>query len=406
MTNIIKDYKLRKIYQKVFTRFNTIIYYKARRYLCKSCGKSFIENNPFGNGRKKTPPAMILQILDALKPYNSTFSSVAKLYNVSVTTVISIFDKHVQISRKRLSPILCWDEFYFNRHSKYKYAFIVMDFKKKMILDILESRHSNIISDYFHNIPLYERQIVKFIIIDMYRNYRDIAHIFFPNAILCVDPFHVMKLVNDSLNTLRKRILRKYNGDKESKTYKLLKYRYRLLLKNRGELETEKKFPDKILAHLTTERDLLDIILSIDEQLSTGYYLKERFVSFNNSDASNYDGRVAKESILCEMITLMLNSNINEFMECAKTLNSWKEEILNSFTWIEGRRLSNGPIEGKNTYIKKIISNANGLNNFARARNKFMYSQNLYETYSLAQHTKTIKRVGAARGTYKKVKES
>ena len=43
-------------------------------------------------------------------------------------------------------------------------------------------------------------------------------------------------------------------------------------------------------------------------------------------------------------------SNIQEMTECAKTLTNWKQEILNSFHWYDGRRLSNGPIEGKNNY--------------------------------------------------------
>ena len=95
-------------------------------------------------------------------------------------------------------------------------------------------------------------------------------------------------------------------------------------------------------------------------------------------------------------------TNIRPLNDCAKTLRNWKNEILNSFIWIDGRRLSNGPIEGRNAYIKKIIGNANGLNNFERARNKFMYSQNLYEQYSLTEHKKKIKRKGTKRGSYKK----
>lgn len=118
---------------------------------------------------------MIIQVLDALKPFNSTFSSVARNFDVSVSSVIDIFDKHVQMRRKPLSSILCWDEFYFNRHSKYKYAFMIMDFEKKVILDIIESRHMNILSSYFYTIPVQERSHVRYIIIDMYKNYRDLA---------------------------------------------------------------------------------------------------------------------------------------------------------------------------------------------------------------------------------------
>ena len=105
---------------------------------------------------------------------------------------------------------------------------------------------------------------------------------------------------------------------------------------------------------------------------------------------------------LNSLIRRMMISNIPEMIDCAKTLKNWEKEILNSFIWFEGRRLSNDPIEGKNNYIKKIISNANGLQNFERARNKFMYSQNLYEKYTVSEHQKKIKKPGKQRGKYKK----
>lgn len=224
ITRSIKDYKIRALNQKVFLQLDSFIYYKVRRYFCSSCGKSFVEHNPFGCNRKRTTPVNVIQILDALKSYNSTFSSVAKTFNLSVTSVINIFDKHVQITRKKLTTILCWDEFYFNRHAKYKYAFMIMDFNKKVILDILESRHSNFLSSYFYHISLNERSHAQYIIIDMYRNYKDIAAIYFPHAILCADPFHVMKRVNDALNSVRKRIMKKFSEDKQSLSYRLFKY--------------------------------------------------------------------------------------------------------------------------------------------------------------------------------------
>ncbi len=76
-------------------------------------------------------------------------------------------------------------------------------------------------------------------------------------------------------------------------------------------------------------------------------------------------------------------------MEIGRTLSNWNKEIINSFTWINGRRISNGMIEGKNNYIKKILSNANGMINFSRARNKMIYSQNKTEKYTLTPKDKT-----------------
>ena len=89
---------------------------------------------------------------------------------------------------------------------------------------------------------------------------------------------------------------------------------------------------------------------------------------------------------------------MEESISVAVTLEHWKEEILNSFTWINDRRISNGPCEGKNNYVKKILSNANGI----RVRNRILYSQNKYETYTMNEHTDRIKRIGNPREAYKK----
>lgn len=37
----------------------------------------------------------------------------------------------------------------------------------------------------------------------------------------------------------------------------------------------------------------------------------------------------------------------------------------------------------RTTTIKKILSNENGMQNFERARNRILYSQNRYESYDL-----------------------
>jgi hypothetical protein len=84
-------------------------------------------------------------------------------------------------------------------------------------------------------------------------------------------------------------------------------------------------------------------------------------------------------------------------VDAGKTLSNWKQEIKNSFTWIDDRRISNGCIEGKNSYIKKILHNVNGMNNFQRARNRIMYSQNRYENYTISVHKTTIKNPGNSR---------
>ena len=44
------------------------------------------------------------------------------------------------------------------------------------------------------------------------------------------------------------------------------------------------------------------------------------------------------------------------------------------------------------------------MTNFQRARNRILYSQNKYETYSTKEHEDSIKRSCEPRGHYKKIK--
>ncbi len=90
------------------------------------------------------------------------------------------------------------------------------------------------------------------------------------------------------------------------------------------------------------------------------------------------------ENLLNSIIKDFRNSNIEEMKEVANTLQNWKQEILYSFVWINNRRISNGPIEEKNHYIKKIIYNGNGIMNFKRTRNRILYSQNMYESFDIS----------------------
>ena len=193
---------------------------------------------------------------------------------------------------------------------------------------------------------------------------------FFKNSTVCVEPFRAIKKVNDSLNQTRKRIMYSYATDelKQSIEYKLLKSRYYILLTNKDDLEDIEYKYDSILKYHVTEREILDRILEIDTTLEKAYKIKEEYIVFNDETPEPFEPFEKKERELDSLIKRMKTSNTTEMIDCAQTLANWKKEITNTFRWVDIRRLSNGPIEWKNNYIKKIINNANGLSNFERSR--------------------------------------
>ena len=66
-------------------------------------------------------------------------------------------------------------------------------------------------------------------------------------------------------------------------------------------------------------------------------------------------------------------------------MNHIKQEILNSFTFINGRRITNGLIESKNSLIRVITSNVNGFTNFKREKNRIMYCFNKNNVFEEAK---------------------
>ena len=383
----VKELKVKKIIHNK----NQIIHYSARRLKCE-CNKTFYEENPFCSKEESIISNNLLKrILEELKRYNHTFLEVAERFKISVTKVIEIFDTHVQIKRKALREVISIDEFYFSRHSKNKYAFLILGLNGE-ILDILPSRKKSKLLDYFKYIPQSERDGVKFVTMDMNEVYKDVINRRFKNATICIDSFHVIKLMNDELDRLRKKVMRRYDDKKYTDEYHLLKHHNNVLFKE--ELDEEYHY-SKYFHQLMNEVDYLDRILKIDPELTKTYQEIKRYYYFNHywNEYSRQDAYDYLNKIINEWMSLD-NKYLNNI---ASTLDNWKDEIANSFipyTKHNGEivRLSNGKIEGKNSYIKKMLRLANGYSNFERFRNRAMYCENYYETYSEEKLPNTIKR--------------
>ena len=158
----------------------SIIKYRARRYICSKCGKTFLEHNCFSHDRQRVSVAVIDRIMNDLKLPNETFTSIANRYGLSPTTVQNIFDRHCCIGRIELPEYILIDENYafHSKRLKSKYICVMMDFKKRSVFEVLESRRRTTLSDYFFKIPLTERKKVRAICSDMYDVYRDTCKIY------------------------------------------------------------------------------------------------------------------------------------------------------------------------------------------------------------------------------------
>lgn len=367
---IIKDYYPRTIKHSHFKNTKAILIIKQRRFKCKECKRTFNEEIPITTENKSLSVETVMSILYDIKKIKS-FTDIANEHNVSLTTVISLMNKHIITDRLPLPEVLSFDEFKNTTSGNGKYACLLVDFKTSQVVDVIPHRTYIELYDYFKVIPQKELDNVKYIVSDMFENYYKIARFFFHKATYLVDAFHLIRLVTESFNRVRIRVMKMYNSS--SYQYKALKKFWKVLLIRRDKVFNKTfEYNGKIVTTL----EMIDKIIRFDDELYRAYLLKEIFL--DSYYRYNYDNA---EAFIETIIHSFETSNIQEFVTTGKTFRVWKHPIINSFIKLNDRRISNGPTEGINKKIKDIKRVSYGYSNFNNFRTRIMYTINKYTPF-------------------------
>lgn len=193
-------HKLKKIDHPVLRNRKGVILYNANRYICKQCSRTVLEDNPFSMPGFNSSTFLLQNVMQKLRNLNYTLNMISEDLNISPTQLNNYIDSFITIPPRRLPESLGIDELHSKVLSKRSAAYlcILVDNQNRCLYDILDSRSKYALANHFSNIPRNERLGVKYVTIDMWEPYRDIARTYFPSAIVAVDPFHVIEhLVND-----------------------------------------------------------------------------------------------------------------------------------------------------------------------------------------------------------------
>lgn len=393
----LKEYYKRKIKHALFLNIPTTFLLKTRRYRCLECGKSFVETNNLAPKRSRVSFETIHTVLEVAREWNATWKSIGKTAHVTDETAINIFDRYVNPSRGKMPKVLSIDECY-NKHQFNKpYSCILFDFLNTKIIDVIEDRSKLNLGLYLSKIPREERLNVEYVVIDMWEPYLDVASIYFPDAIVAIDSFHVLKGIGFALDKVRRRVMSGYQ--KGSEEYYLLKKWNNLLFKYQNVWEEKMKIKglgNRWYNKYQLQQKIIDIHpdLKIAQEF---YLLYKRLNQITNVEAA--------EEMIDSFINFKDAISVKELVPVIQMLTNWKEYIVNSFIYVDERRISNGPIEGFNSNFKKLMSVANGLYSFSRFRNRLMYCYNKINCLMPVKNI-IIKRTRGKRGPYKKAGKS
>lgn len=341
--------------------FKTILRLKKQRYLCKHCGKAFtLRDNVTEYGcfiSKNTKWKIANELRNKISE-----KDIAKNNNVSPNTVERIMDSYYdtqKLYKNYLPKILSFDEFKSVKSSDGAMSFHMCNGETGQTIDIVEDRKLLSLLKYFSYYSFRARQSVKFIIIDMYSPYVSLIQKMFPNAQIIIDTFHLVQLISRSLNKTRIRAMKSNKA-----AYNKMKRYWKLILKDRNELDYSKWQRYACFPNLMTEIDVVDYILNQSVELKTTYYKYQELL------------QSIREKNYCNFIYAIhnVNNSISDYMKTSiKTLIEFKDKIYNTFN----NNYHNGFIEGNNNFIKVLKRIAFGFRSFRRFKARIMICKGL-----------------------------
>lgn len=379
----IHGYYSKKLIHSTLANRKCVIIYEQRRFRCDLCEYSFHEHNPFARGNDNLTYETKINILKDLKYVNNTYTSVAMRYHVSTTQVIRLFDRHVRIDRKELPTVLSIDEHYFPESDfDSLYCCLLMDFNSGILIDVLPDRKKDYLKYYFSKIKIQttdektkisELDNVKYISIDMYDTYKDIAKLYFPTALICADSFHVIKHLTEAFKDVRIRC-RKQTQDED---IQWLITKFKFVFNHKQPLDNEPKY-NKRFGRSMNYRDIQFLLFERFPDLKLAYELKENYIFFNETATIEN-----ASELLSDMIQQFADSNIREYDNFYNLLIHWYKEIINSFSLYNNRRINNSYIESRNRQLERLMFNAYGFRKFNRTRNRILYCLNKKDTFTI-----------------------
>lgn len=323
---------------------------------CHQCHKRAWVQLPFAPGKIPMTKSFLLYIVQLTAV--TTLLAVAGLLGLQWKTVKNIDKKNLskrakQFSFKKLRYISV-DEIAIKK--RHKYMTIFTDISTGQIIHAVEGRNEEVLHPFLRRLAKKAKHL-RGIGMDMSAAYASSIRKNLPNVAIIFDRFHVTKLLNDTIDKIRRSEYARCKDEGQ----KVLKGQRFLLLRNFGDLDGEQK---------TGLQKLLDI----NRSLAIAHSMKEQFRCF--WDCSS---RLEGTRFLCHWVVEALASGVKGLMKTARTLLDRSEGLLSYFD----HRINNGKAEGINNKIKVLKRQAYGF------RDQEYFKLRLYHL-----HTKEIQLVG------------
>jgi len=308
---------------------------KVPRLECKVCGAVRQAEVSFAPGQHSYTKRLARYIVELAQ--HMTMQDVAEHPGVSWNLVKNLLKEALRkrFGRPRLKGLrlLAIDEISIGRG--HRYLTVVMDLETGAVVFIGKGKGANALAPFWKRLKRAGARI-EAVAIDMSQAYMNAVRAHLPHATLVFDHFHVVKLMNDKLSDLRRKLQRQAAAqDKE-----VLKGTRWLLLKSPKKLDEERD-----------EVERLEAALQLNAPLAAAYYLKEDL-----RQLWNQPNKTRATRFLDDWIKRARATGIRQLIQMSNTLSLHRAGILAYYDV----PISTGPLEGTNNKIKTLQRQAYG----------------------------------------------
>ena len=315
--------------------FQHAAYLTARVPRCK-CDEHGIKTVDVPWARKGSGFTLMFEALIMILVREMPVNAVARLVGEYDTRIWRVLSHHVDEARARQDfskvQTICIDEKSYRRG--HRYITFTMDLVLRRLLFGTVGRDGDTLAAFIKDLKVHggSPEQIQDVCCDLSPAYIKGIREHLPKAEITFDRFHLMKLMNEALDAVRR--------EESPSTPGLKKTRYHWL-KNPGDLTQ-------------TQKTRLRELKAMNLQTVEAYQMKLLFQDF----FEQANPRAAR-MFLADWCTLADTSKIKPLMKLADTLRSHRRGILN---WWRSH-ISNGLIEGMNSLIQAAIAKARGYRN-------------------------------------------
>ncbi|WP_419737601.1 ISL3 family transposase [Ruegeria sp.] len=325
------------------------VYVETRRWRCKHCGKTFYEELPHVDEKRRMTNRLVQWIGE--QAVRRTNSSVAEDVGVAEGTVRLVFAEYVQ--RKYAATGFATPRWLgIDGIHLIKPRCVLINVEKLTAFDILKGRDETTVAERLACLD--HRQNIELLTIDMWRPYRDAAAAVLPNAAVVVDKFHMIRMLNVACETVSKAL----RADLTPAERRRLVNDHLLILKRE---------------HHLSDKEQITLCRWLENQpvLALAHKIKE--AGYRIYDAKRRDDAKLAFEEWCAAVPQEMKSAFGDFEQAWR---AWSEEILAYFdchannAYTESLKVFHGSSGGVSAFCSENeLSKQQGLKGSRRRRN-------------------------------------